>query len=163
MRRFLIPLVFLLAVAGFLFWWFSPGQVVKRRTATLFSKVTLEAGTPATSRALNSYTLEQLLGPRVSLSATAFEEANGSFERSELISAFQAVCQQVKETKFHIRRIESIQIDGTRATVVAALDALVAFPSYQPANGPAHATLVWRQADDGWRLESLVWQDDANP
>lgn len=159
MKRLLYPSAFCVLLAGFLFWWFSPGQVLKRRTLVLFEKLTLAKTAGTSSRQLGVYSLNALLAPEVTLENPAIEEANGSFDRSEIESAFSWLCQHAKQTRFELKDLDSIAVSGDMGTVSCTLEALVELPSHRPADGIYHADFQWRRGDDGWRLESARWSD----
>lgn len=161
MKRLLFPAAIGLLLAAFLFWWFSPGQVLKRRTLVLLETLTLEKSAGLSSRQLGAYSLNALLASEVTLENPAIEEANGGLERSEIESAFSWLCQQAKQTRFELRRLESVTVSGDAGVVSCTLEALVELPSYRPADGIYQASFRWRREDDGWRLESARWTDAA--
>lgn len=161
MKR-IIPALLLLALAGaFLFWWFSPEQVVKRRTESFLKVMTLEGSESPTSRQLGTYSLNALLAEQVSLESSTIHEANGTFERPELESAYSWLCQQAKKTHFDLVKFDSINVAGTRAKVAFTLDALVELPNYRPADGNYQVVFDWEKAEDGWRLSAAKW--NASP
>jgi len=88
MRRLVLLAAVLAASAGFLAWWFSPGQIVKRRTRHVLDLLTLDAGTPATNRMLGTFSLGRLLDDPVALDLPSASEANGSFSRQDLEAGF---------------------------------------------------------------------------
>jgi hypothetical protein len=158
MKRFLIPLS-LLALAGALAtWWFSPVQVVKRRAKTLLHTLTLESGSGRAGRHLATYTLNALLASEVELESSDIREANGTFDRAEMESAFSWLCDQAKQTRFDLDRFQSVTVDGDRAKTVLSLDALVELPNYRPADGRYDAVFEWQRGEDGWRLTSAQWR-----
>lgn len=158
MRRFALFALVAAVFAGFLFWWFSPGQVVKRRTKTLIGLANLEADSAPASRALGTFTLTKLLDDPVSLSVPAVEEANGRFAREELEASYQWFCRSAKESRVRVTGFDEISVSGEEATVRVALDAQVVFPTYRPSDGPVRATFEWRKRDE-WRLVRLVWEN----
>lgn len=160
MRRLLIPLVLLLAIAGGLFWWFSPEQVVKRQTKELLTAFTFSPGSSKANREMAGLNLTRLLAPQVSIDVPDAENASGSFSRSDIDSAFHWLCTAAKETRFNLQHYNSIVLNGDEATVSATIDAFVDLPSYRPADGPGEATLVWKKAQDGWQLTTLVWREN---
>ncbi|MGC4014058.1 MAG: hypothetical protein QM755_05995 [Luteolibacter sp.] len=159
MRRALIPLVLLLAIAGGLFWWFSPEQVVKRQTKALLAVFTLEASASQASREVGGVKLTSLLAPHVSIDVPQTQEANGSFERGDIESGFHSLCGMAKETRFTLQHFNSVIITGDQATVTATIDAFVDLPAYRPADGPGEGTFVWKNSKDGWQLTTIVWRE----
>lgn len=157
MKRAAIPFIALLLLGGFLIWWFQPAQVVKRRTNTLLELLTLDEGKGISSRRMGSYTLNSLLAEEVTLESPSIPEANGSFERHELESAYLALCKQAKFSRFTMVGIEAISIDGDDAHVDCTLDAVVELPSIRPADGRYECSFDWVRNDDGWRITRAAW------
>jgi hypothetical protein len=162
MKRLLIPILSVLAIAAFAFWWFSPGQVIKRRTRSLLETLTFDSSTGRASRQMGAYSLNALLASEVELNTPTIDQANGTFERSEIESGFTWLCQQAKQTRFDLRRIHSIEVNGDRGVVDFSLDALVELPTYRPADGAFRVTYEWRREDDAWRLFKATWIEE-NP
>jgi len=157
MKRFAIPSVALLLLAAFLFWWFSPTQILKRRTLSLLETLTMDAGTSKASRQLGAYSLNALLAPEVELHTPTIDEANGTFERSELESAFSWLARQAKQTRFKLDEFQSVKISGDRGEVAFSLDALVELPAYRPADGRFQVTFHWQREENAWRLAGAEW------
>ncbi len=158
MKRLIPIFIVLVLFAGFCVWWFSPIQVVKRRSRDLCRILTLEEGTPATSRNIGAFQLDRLLQPQVELEIPALTEANGSFERAQISSSFSWLCSNAKETKAKLGEIESVTVNGDHAEVRAKVDALLNISIAQPVNGHGDAIFTWKKTDDGWRLEKLSWK-----
>lgn len=158
MRRLLVPLVSLLLIGGFLAWWFSPTQVVKRHTKALLELLTMEQGTAGMSRIQGSFKLDRLLARKVEIEVPSIAEANGVFDKSEVGSAYNWLCQSARETRMKLDGIDSIGISGNKAVVVTSLNALVDMKGFRPVDGPGEATFTWQKTEDGWLLEKAVWK-----
>lgn len=158
MKRAAIPLIALLLLAGFLVWWFQPNQVVKRRTNSLLDVLTFESGTNRSGRQMRTYSLNSLLAAEVTLESSEISEANGEFDRQELESAFNWLCDRAKSSRFHMAGLRSVTIDGDTARVDCSVDALVELPDIRPADGRYDCTFVWTREKDGWRLAKAVWE-----
>jgi len=159
MKRIGLPVIIIALLGAFVFWWFSPIQVLKRRSTSLLETLTLKDDSSKASRQMGVYSLNALLSSEVELSSTSIREANGTFERSELESAFSWLCEQAKETRFELQKIRSVKIDGDTATVELSLNAAVVLPSYRPADGGYDATLTWENEENQWRLAKAVWSE----
>lgn len=159
MRKFLIPMAALVLIGGFLIWFFSPKQVVKRRTEKLMSTLTMEAGSGDASRQFSSLTLGKLIGNEVELEVPSIEEANGVHSKDEINSGFSALARMSKFTKFEIVDWHSIQVEKEKATVTVSLNAAVALPTYQPLSGLYEAKLHWEKTKDEWLLYRVLWQE----
>lgn len=160
MKRFIIPSAALLVLAAFLFWWFSPTQVLKRRTHSLLETLTMDAGTGKSTRQLGAYSLNALLAREVELSTPTIDQANGTFERSELESAFSWLCQQAKQTHFELDEFRAVNISGDRGEVVFSLEALVELPTYRPVDGRFGVTFRWQREEESWRLTGAEWLEE---
>jgi hypothetical protein len=157
MKRLLFPCSAGLLLAGFLFWWYSPEQVLKRRTGAMLEALTLDPGAGRSARQMQVYALNTLLAPEVTLENPDIDEANGSFERPDIESAFSTLCQLAKQTRFELLDLDSVTANGDSGKVSCTLKALVELPAYRPADGIYQAEFQWRHGDDGWRLESAKW------
>ena len=162
MKRLLIPSLAVVVFSAFAFWWFSPGQVLKRRTLSLLETLTFDSGSGRASRQMGVYSLNALLAAEVELNTPTIDQANGTFDRAEIESAYTWLCQQARQTRFDMRRIHSIDVSGDRGVVVFSLDALVELPTYRPADGTYRVTYEWRREEDAWRLVRATWLEE-NP
>lgn len=157
MKRIRTYAVVVLLAAGFALWWFSPKQVLKRRTVALLETLTLDAVGSRSGRQFAVHSLNLLLASEVTLENPTISEANGTFERHEVESAFSWICQQAKQTRFTLKDMESITVSGDTGEVACVLDALVELPGVCLADGIHQARFSWRRENDGWRLERAVW------
>jgi hypothetical protein len=158
MKRLVIPLAVVGLLAVFALWWFSPTQVLKRRTESLLTTLTLDGGSGKVGRQMRVYSLNGLLASGVELDNPAIKEANGTFERAELESAFSWLCEQAKQTRFKAGKFHSISVSGDKARVTLTLNGLVELPTYRPADGKFDATFDWQKDEDGWRLARASWK-----
>jgi len=157
MRRFISLLIVLAAGAGFLAWWFSPGQVVKRRTRDLMEVLTLNVATPTGTRNFGTFKLEQLLAPKIEFSVPSMADLNGSHDRADVTSGFSILCSNAKETKFKVKDLHSVTVNGNKATVNASLEILVDLKSAQAVDETGESILHWTKTEDGWRLDGADW------
>ncbi len=154
LKIYAIPFVVLVLLG---LYWFSPTQVLKRRTVSLLETLTLDATTGTAGRQLGAYTLNSLLAPEVELDTPTIPEANGSFDRGELESAYSWLCSQAKQSHFKLKEFRSISVHGNSAQVQFIVDALVELPVYRPADGDYLVTFDWVKNDEGWRLTRANW------
>jgi hypothetical protein len=159
MKRYAISALTIVLVAALGFWWFSPEQVLKRRSKTLLSTLTLDAGTGIPGRQMGTYSLNALLASEVELENPTIREAQGTFDRAEIESAFSWLCNQAKQTRFELDHFREITVTGDKATVELTLIGLVELPNYRPADGKYDATFNWVKENDGWRLARASWKD----
>ena len=140
MKRSAILAASLAVAVGVGIWWFSPVQVLKRRTGSLLATLTLDSGTGKAGRQMAAYSL------------------NASFERAELESAFSWLCNQARQTRFEAGKFHSVSVSGDAAKVKLSLTGLVELPTYRPADGTYEVTFDWQKEEDGWRLSRAVWR-----
>ncbi len=139
------------------YWWSSTTQVLKRRTQSLLSTMTLESGNGRVTRQMGVYSLEKLLAPQVELISPTIDEANGTFDRDEMKSAYSWLCNNSRQTHFKLNEIESVSVTGETAQVTLTLNGLVELPSYRPVDGNFFVTFEWKKSDDGWQLTRAKW------
>ena len=158
MRRIAIPLIILALLGGLGIWWFQPTQVLKRRTGKLLHTLTLPADETHTNRRMGIYALNGLLSPQVEFDAPpSLDQANGIFERSEVESSFSWLCDQAKQTRFNLRKIHSITVNGDQADVAFLIDALVELPNDRLADGHYECSFHWQLETDTWHLTRAKW------
>jgi hypothetical protein len=162
MKR-LAPLIVILALLGaFGFWWFSPVQVLKRRTETLLQTVTLESGTGKALRQMGVYSLSAILADEVELDSPTIAEANGSFPRSEMEAAYSWLCERAKQSRFELVKFRSVKSVGQTGHVTFLVKALVELPDRRPADGIYQVTFRWQHGDGGWQLDRAEWREEKH-
>lgn len=159
MKKILVPLVALVAIIAALLWFFSPKQVVKRSTNKLMSTLTMEDTGGKGSRQANLLRLGNLIAGELTLETPTIEEANGVHQKTDVESGFAALTRVASFTKFEVVEYHSITINGEDARVNATIEAVVALPSYRPADGLYEVELDWQKVTDGWRLSRARWQE----
>lgn len=157
MRRYLIPAIVVILLVGFCVWWYSPRQVIQRRTHSLLETLTFEKGGGRAARNLGGYTLHDLLAKGVELKTPTIPEANGNFSRDDLEAAYSWLANQAKESRFELEAFHDIDIQDTTATVKCTLFGMVELPTYRPADGTYDVTFDWVKEEDGWKLTRAVW------
>ena len=158
MKRLIISLAILALLGGFATWWFSDTQVLKRRTQSLLTTLTLDSGTGKVGRQMGTYSFNALLAGEVALDTPTIKEANGTIQRDELESLFSWLCNQAKETRFELLDLRSVTVNRDKAQVDLTLFGLVVLPNYRPADGKYDVTFDWQKDKDGWRLNHATWK-----
>ncbi|NJM37151.1 MAG: DUF4440 domain-containing protein [Akkermansiaceae bacterium] len=158
MKR-IIPaaIVAVVILVAFGYWWSSDTQALKRRTQSLLSTLTLESGSGKVTRQMGVYSLEKLLEQQVELITPTVDQANGTFDRGEMKSAYSWLCNQSNQTRFTLKEIESVSVTGETAQVTFTLNGLVELPSYRPVDGNFSVTFDWRKSEAGWQLTRAKW------
>ena len=154
-KRIIISVVSVITILSAA-WWFSPEQVIKRRSISLFEVLTMDSSKPPATRALAVYSLHPYLASEVGISTSAHEEANGTFARDELESAFSSICQHADRCRFSELVFERVRVDGKRATVEMTLKAELEFPGLRIADGPFRVKLEWLREEKDWMVEQAT-------
>ena len=103
------------------------------------------------------YALNALLASSVQLDTPTLPGANGTFDRSEIESAFSWLCEQAKQSHFNLEKFHSVTIDGDQADVAFAIEALVELPGSRPVEGHYEVTFRWQLEHDTWHLTRSNW------
>jgi len=157
MKRLALTALILALLGSFIYWWWLPTQVLKRHTSQILHTLTLEPGTGRSARQLGVYALNALLASSVQLDTPTLPGANGTFDRSEIESAFSWLCEQAKQSHFKLEKFHSVTIDGDQADVAFAIEALVELPGSRPVEGHYEVTFRWQLEHDTWHLTRSNW------
>jgi hypothetical protein len=139
-------------------WWFSPQEILKRKTRALLAVLTLEKGDGRISRHAGAYKLNALLAEKVTLETDTLEEASGTFDKAELESAYTYLCEHTQHSHFTLKKLEPITLSGDEADVSMTLESKVQLPNFSLADGLYQAQLHWQKSADTWRLTRAAWQ-----
>lgn len=159
MRKLGLTLVVFALLGSFAYWWLLPVQVLKRRTEKILHALTLASDSGRANRQTGVYALNAVLSSTVQLDAPTLSEANGTFDRSEVESAFSWLCQKALQTHFVVEKFHSVTIDGDQADVTFAIDALVELPTSRPIDGRYEVTFRWQFEHEAWHLTRANWVD----
>lgn len=159
-RLFPIVAVLVGALAVFFWWWSRPERVVARRVVSLFETAEVRAGTGSIIRGTRAQSVEKFLAPNIRLRGSV-QEAQGNYSRSSLSSIYGALARYAKRIEIGKPDIESLVVDGDRATVEATIDAIVEVEERRPLDGIQHVTMVWTKGDDGWQLSEASWTESG--
>jgi hypothetical protein len=157
MKKPLLAVAALVLLGLTAYWWYSPNQVLKRRTVVLLETLNMESGTGKASRQMGLYTISAMLAPDVVLESPSIEQANGEFPRQELESAFSALCEHSKECRFEKPEFESVSASGADADVVFTVRAMVELGGSRPVDGIYRVKLHWRNPEGNWLLTRAQW------
>lgn len=138
--------------------WFSPEQVVMRRTQHLMEVLTLSGGSGASMRQMKVYSMNALLAQEVELVVPDVPDANGSFDKEEVEAAFSWICQNAKRSHFEITDFRDVDVTGDTATVRFLTEGYMELSTGRPADGRFEVTVVWKKKGDGWRYDKIVWK-----
>ena len=139
-------------------WWFSPEQVIKRRTNHLMEVLSMSEGAGGPLRQAKVFSMNAMLAPEVELTIPDIADANGTFEKEELESAFSWICQNAKRSDFRITEIRSLVINGDEAEVRFIAEGFLELAASRPADGSFDVTIRWKKGGDGWRYHAVTWK-----
>ncbi|MFD2256331.1 hypothetical protein ACFSSA_06570 [Luteolibacter algae] len=157
--RIIIAAVLLLILVPTGMWWFSPEQVIMRRTKHLMEVLTLSEGIGGPLRQAKVYSMNGMLAPEVEMITPDISEANGTFDKQEIESAFSWICQNAKRSNFRITEYRDVEIEGERARVRVFVEGYIEIGATRPADGYFEVVIHWVKGGDGWRFEKVIWQN----
>lgn len=140
-------------------WWFSPEQVIMRRTKHLMEVLSLSEGSGVPLRQAKVFSMNAMLAPEVELIIPEISDANGSFDKQEMESAFSWICQNAKHSRFDVTAFRDVKVAGDTATVRFLAEGYIELGSGRPADGTFEVTIVWKKGGDGWRYQKVVWEN----
>ena len=144
-------------------WWFSPAQVVKRKTEHLMAVMSISDGTGRPLRQAKVFSMNGMLAPQVRLGIPDIAEANGTFDRQEMESAFSWICQNAKRSDFRITGFRNLDITDDGAEVRFFAEGFLELSAGRPADGKFDVTIRWVKGGDGWRYDKVVWKNLQSP
>lgn len=154
MKRFALVAVGIVACGLFVFWWYSDKQVVKRRTQALLDTVTIEKSTSKIARGLQAAGLDGFLASNIRLEVPD-EEASGWLGRGSVSSGFRYVADQADFTRFKLEKIDSVNVDGDKATLSGILEAKAVVRGETRIDGSYRTEFTWKRTDDGWKITEV--------
>ena len=157
-KRLIVAAAAIAIVAGFALWWFSPRQVILRRTRALLDTVTIDASSGRAARGLQAAGIDGFLAPKIVLEVPD-EEADGSWRRDEIEAGFRYVAVRSDFTRFQLGEVESLVIDGDQAVLRGWLDAEVQVDKKTRLAGRYLAEFGWTKGDDRWRISAVKMEE----
>ena len=159
MKKLIIVVVAAVILIPLGMWWFSPEQVIKRRTEHLMDVLTMSDGSGGPMRQAKVFSMNGMLAPDVTLTIPEIADANGTFEKQEMESAFSWICQNAKKSDFRITEFREIEINGDSAKVRFIAEGFLELPMGRPADGSFDVTIHWKKGGDGWRYDAVTWKN----
>jgi ketosteroid isomerase-like protein len=139
-------------------WWSSPENVIMRKTKRLMEVLSLSEGSVGPLRQAKVFSMNGMLAPDVELVIPEIEDANGTFDKEELESAFTWICKNAKESQFDVIAFRDVVLNGDTATVSCIVKGYLDLGYVRPADGTYDVTIVWKKGGDGWRYNEVVWE-----
>ena len=158
MKKLRIALAALVILIPVGIWWFSPEQVLMRRTKHLMEVASITDGTGGALRKAKVFSMNAMLAPEVVMETPEISDANGTFDKQEVESAFYWICQNAKSSSFRVTEFRKVEMDGDRAKVRVNVEGYMELPAYRPADGAFDVSIDWIKGGDGWRFEKVLWK-----
>ena len=159
MKKLIAIVVLIAALIPLGMWWFSPERVIKGQTKHLMEVLTLSSGTGGVMRQAKVFSMNAMLAPEVTLTIPDIADANGTFDKQEMESAFSWICQNAKKSEFRVTEFTDVAIDGDRAKVSFTAEGFLELGVGRPADGKFDVTIHWKKAGDGWRYDAVSWKN----
>ncbi|MGB0775920.1 MAG: DUF4440 domain-containing protein, partial [Akkermansiaceae bacterium] len=150
MKKPLIILAAILVVAvSFSIWWYSPTQVVKRKSQALIQTLTIHSDDGKTERASKNQTFSSLIGSpfTAEVSTAMLSRKMGASEATESHLVLTQVCSS---SSLEISNME-IETSGDSITVTGAAKVHVSIKDGGSHSESGKATLIWKQQDNEWK------------
>jgi hypothetical protein len=162
MKKIIIPAV-LLAVSGFLFWWFSAEQVLKRRVASMIDAAQVpatmsDAGRKARGTHVAKFLAKQLhLVPPEGFDLPVSDRVN----RDTATALYSGAASYAKEMTFTDLHVEEVDVRDAEADVRFRVDGIIDLRSRRPVDGILHVESRWEKADGVWLLGEVSWTEGS--
>lgn len=151
-----ISITVFILIIGFLIWWFSDTQVVKRRTEELTHIFTIKADDGKSARVSKNQDLGELLSRTFSCSIE-LDSYQRDLQRDDLINAHLYLGQICQSSSVQIGEITIISLNDDSATVQADFSISVQEKGGRSHSESAPATLIWKKTEGGsWRLDEVT-------
>lgn len=153
-KPLLIVSVIFALIVGFLVWWFSASQVIKRNTRELAETLTISAGDSKATRGFKGQDFAALLDADF-VGSVDVENYQGDIGRDDAVSGHQYLGFSCQFTRAEVTEIEIINLEGNQAEVHAHFEMHVTTKGGSSYSDEADATLIWvRSKEDTWLLQS---------
>lgn len=164
MKRLIIPAAVIL-IASFSFWWFSPTQVLKRRTSAFIETANVPAGMGDLGRGARGRHLAGYLAPQIEVDSPQdlAAEVGRRFSRDRASELYSVVARYCRQISINDLAFDSVTVVDDAAEVLFTADAIVELPGRRPVDGLVVVESRWRKIDGEWRLEAFQWSESPRP
>jgi hypothetical protein len=164
MKRVAIPAIVLI-LAGLAFWWFSPTQVLKRRTASFIDTARVPVSMSDLGRSARGRHLADYFAPSIEVESpeNLAHEVGRTFTRDEAAALYSGVARYCREVSITDLEFVSVGSKNDEARVVFTADTIVDLPNRRPVDGLVTVESRWRKVDGDWLLEAFEWTESARP
>ena len=92
--------------------------------------------------------MNALPAQEVELNIPGTSEANGTFDKELMESAFSWICGNAKSSDFHVTEFRSVEVEG-----------YMKFAFLKHVDGTHDVTITWEKGGNGWRFTKVDWKD----
>lgn len=162
-RRISIFALLGVLLLGFLGWWYSPTQILKRRCDSFFNVISFSEKQKSAARQVQALKLADFLDRDVALSGQEIsEEIESPVSRGEMQAIFSAVSGACTFIAITQRQYEFIGIAGDEATVQVTVHLAIGHAEgARRFNGTQRLMLSWHRAKNVWALSKVAWEKIA--
>lgn len=141
---------------GFLIWWFSDTQVIKRQTVELTELFTMSSGDGKASRVASNQNLAKLLDQKFTCTID-LDNYQGNHGRDALLEAHLYLGQSCQFSSVQVSDINIQSQTDSSATVQAEFSISVRMKGGSTHSESSPATLTWaKTSNDEWRLAEVI-------
>ncbi len=146
-------------------WFYSDGQILKRKTRALLEGFTVDKSQATTGKSY-AETLRASLDEEVELQYPSMIEGMPALpavtmKRSQLISAYKGMVFTLNKVELSNIKILSVHIDGDHATVVVTFSAEVDDMPDRLISFKLELGYL-KKPKNGWRVKRMVWKLEVN-
>lgn len=152
-----------MVLLGFLGWWYSPTQILKRRCDSFFNVISFSEKQKSAARQVQVLKLADFLDRNVAISGQGIsEEIENPLSRGEMQAIFSAASGACTFIAITQRRYEFIGIAGDEATVQVMVHVDIGHAEGAGRfNGTQRMMLSWHRAKNVWALSKVAWEKIA--
>lgn len=163
MNKFrIIILTSLIAACIISIWWFSPSQIIKRKTETIVQCLDIPETATKTYRALKTNSFSNLLDNSATCQVD-IANYQKEFSRDQLIESHQLFAFHVDSADATIHSMNVKIVDETHAVTTTVIDFALRSKKTPLANEQIELNLNWSKNKAGkWKLSKIEMQSALN-
>lgn len=151
----IILLAILVAIVGFLMWWFSPTQVVKRQINTLVETLNIAADDGKATRASKNQDFSTLLGEKFAaeLNASGMQRY---FTKDDAIEAHLALISTCQSCSLSMSNLVLDRVNDSTFRFTCKADASVSLKGGDSQSESGKLTIIWEKTENSWVMKDLL-------
>ena len=159
-RRISIFALLGVLLLGFMGWWYSPTQVMKRRCDSFFNVISFSEKQEPTAKQVQALKLADFLDRDITISGPQIsEEIESPISRGELQAVFSAIAEASSFIAITEREYEFIGVDGDEATAQVMVTVEIGHPEAASRfNGSHRMMLNWHRVKKVWVIDKVAME-----